>query len=144
MNERHLEMETDEQFHRIRQKYRFFRCGRTFEKAYRSLVPPNFGNHLRTIEERRAYYDWFMENLAPRCEYLRGLVVEDAGVAIGSLDYSFESLLPLWKWFLSRAQILVKRNLPPYEYATKYGPENGYKGEKVSNKFSMRFDIKKK
>jgi len=144
MNGRHLEMETDELFRRIRKKYRFFRRTRTFEKGYRPLVPLNSSKPIEdyTDEERRVYYNWFMENLAPRCEYLRRLVAEDAAVTITSLDYSFESLRPLWKWFLSRARILVKRNLPPYEYATKYGTENEYKGEKVSNKFSMRFDIK--
>lgn len=144
MQKCHLEMETDELFRRIRKKYRFFKRSRAFEKGYRPLVPPNFrkSNTDFSDAERSVYYKWFMENLAVRCEYLRRLVAEDAGIAIGSLNYSFESLLPLWQWFLSRARILVKRNLPPYEYATKHGPENECKGERVSNKFSMRFDIK--
>lgn len=142
MNSFRLEMETDELFHRIRKRYRFFKRSRTFEREYRPLVPPYFekSSAIFTPTERKVYYDWFMKNLEPRSEYLRCLVAKDAGVAIDSLDYSFESLLPVWKWFLARARILVKRNLPPYEYAWRHKPGNA--DEKVSNKYSMRFDVK--
>ena len=144
MDERHLEMETDELFRRIRKKYRFFKRSRAFEKEYLPLLPPCFDKPSAAFseKERKAYWDWFMENLEGRCEYLRKLIAKDAGIALDSLDYSFESLLPVWKWFLARARILVRRNLPPYEYAARLCPGNGHKGERVSNKFSMHFDVK--
>ena len=68
------------------------------------LVPPF---HKAPAEfspaEARAYFDWYLSHLDGRCEYLKELVYQTSDLAEGTLDYTLESLRPLWAWFLPRA-----------------------------------------
>lgn len=66
---------------------------------YDILIPPlNKPVHQLSETEAQAFFDWYMEQLDERTAYLR----QYTGLA---LDYSPESLVPLWKWFLRRAEI---------------------------------------
>ena len=83
--------------------------GDAFER-YIPLVPPF---HKAPAEfspaEARAYFDWYLSHLDGRCEYLKELVYQTSDLAEGTLDYTLESLRPLWAWFLPRARAVWRR-----------------------------------
>ena len=45
-------------------------------------------------------FNWFMENIPTRMEYFRSRCSNDLKIPKDKLDYSADSLLLVWKWFL--------------------------------------------
>ena len=75
-------------------------------KNYIPLVPPIDKPYIEmTKDEAQAYFDWYMEHIDERADYLREKVAEGLSLPLDSLDFSLESLKPIWKWFLSVAEI---------------------------------------
>ena len=71
----------------------------TKKPEYEIVVPPlskPFKQLSKT--EAQAFFDWHMSKLEERIDYLRTHTKLN-------LDYSPKSLVPLWKWFLKRAEI---------------------------------------
>ena len=69
------------------------------KKAY-SILPPPIHKPIRSLNknEAQAYFEWYIGKLEERIEYLQSV----SGV---TLDYSPESLIPIWGWFLKNAEI---------------------------------------
>ena len=54
-------------------------------------------------EEAEAFFQWHMAHIDERISYLRSVLEEEN--APRKLDLSPESLMPIWRWFLSVAEI---------------------------------------
>lgn len=55
--------------------------------------------------EAKAYFDWFISHVDERSEYIKQKVSEGLNMPIGSLDFSIESLIFIWRWFLKIAEL---------------------------------------
>ena len=67
--------------------------------SYNILIPPiNKSFSDFTESEAESYFRWFIDQIKPRIEYLKNY----SGV---NLDYSVESLVNIWGWFLKKARI---------------------------------------
>jgi hypothetical protein len=55
--------------------------------------------------EAREYFDWFLAHIDERADYLREKVSAGLGIPIERLDFSVESAKPIWRWFLSVAEL---------------------------------------
>lgn len=55
--------------------------------------------------EAKVYFDWFISHVDERSEYIRQKVSEGLNIPIGSLDFSIESLIFIWRWFLKIAEL---------------------------------------
>lgn len=120
-----------------------FRSFTVFGRKYLPLIPPVHKAAICfTPDETEEYWNWYMANLDARCEYLRTLVAEDAGISVDQLNYTMESLLPLWAWFLSRAKVVRKKLPRPYERVTEISRETGGMPVKKTIKYDDSFDIK--
>ena len=58
-----------------------------------------------TKKEADAYYEWFLSKIDERSDYLRGIVSEALNVRIEQLDFTLDSTLLIWKWFLKEAKL---------------------------------------
>ena len=73
-------------------------------RDYVPLVLPIPKNAIDfTHFETEAYFAWFMEHIDERAEYLRNRVARDLQISVDELDFSIDSLKPVWKWFLDIA-----------------------------------------
>ncbi len=54
--------------------------------------------------EAQEYFDWFISHIDERSDYLRQKVSAGLNIPIESLDFSLDSLKPIWKWFLHVAE----------------------------------------
>ena len=59
--------------------------------------------HLLNKKEAQRYFDWFINIIPERIAMLRRACIEDGVGDI--LDYTPESLVPLWRWYLDDVQI---------------------------------------
>ena len=96
---------------------------------YEFLVPPlNKPFDELTFQEATDYFEWFVDSIPERIEYLRS-------VTNLIFDYSPESLITLWKWVIEQADVEkapknqikeLKRNLKsiPYDMAETILTEN--------------------
>jgi len=91
---------------------RLFGRDRRIEKkmrAYQPLVPPfDKPPILFSAAEAKQYFDWYMEHLDERCEYLIEKAANGLGCSKSVFDYSFDSLIPLWRWFLGDVETEVR------------------------------------
>lgn len=73
---------------------------------YDLLVSP-YGFDYRTMTPAQAKksFEWFMEHVPERLRYMRARCADDLKIEVGKLDYSAESLLLVWQWFLSTARL---------------------------------------
>lgn len=114
-----------------------------FDQKYQPLIPPvQKAPICFSAAETEEYWDWYMDHLDERCEYLRCLIAEDSRISLESLDYSMDSLLLVWKWFLSRAKVVRKKLPRPYEKVSIISQETGGKPVKKTLKYDEFFDIK--
>lgn len=76
------------------------------QKNYEPLIIPiNKAFHELTKGEAQEYFDWYLNHIDARSEYLRSKVANGLDIPIETLDFSFESLKLVWKWFLQVAEI---------------------------------------
>lgn len=54
------------------------------------------------------YFNWFLAHIDERADYLRGKVSAELGVTIDQLDFSLDSLILIWTWFLQVAEVTDK------------------------------------
>ena len=72
---------------------------RKTELEYHILIPPiDKSFECFTEQEAQAYFDWFINAIDHRVEYLKQVSSID-------LNYSVKSLTDIWGWFLSHAEI---------------------------------------
>lgn len=75
------------------------------QKNYEPLIVPFSKPFIElSKKESQEYFDWFISHIDERSEYLKKKVSDGLGVPIKLLDYSLESLKPIWKWFLQMAE----------------------------------------
>ena len=58
-----------------------------------------------TKKEADAYYEWFLSKIDERSDYLREIVSEALNIQIEQLDFTLDSTLLIWKWFLKEAKL---------------------------------------
>lgn len=58
-------------------------------------------NYEFTKKEASQYYEWFVSNVDERANYLRDFISEKQNIEPSKLDFSPDSLILVWKWFLS-------------------------------------------
>ncbi len=56
-------------------------------------------------QEAKRYFDWFISHVDERSDYVRSNVAEFLDLSLNALDFSMESIIPVWKWFLQAAEI---------------------------------------
>lgn len=71
---------------------------------YDLLIPPHGSYTQMTPKQAKESFEFFMEHLPERVEYLRNRCAQDLRIPIDKLDYSPESLILVWKWFLKTAR----------------------------------------
>ena len=86
------------------------------------MIPPfridKFTN--LTPKEAKQHFEWFIEEIPNRIEYLKELLRDDG---IGDiLDYTPESLIPLWDWYEGKIRI-EKKSKEKYEEELAETPE---------------------
>lgn len=73
---------------------------------YTPLIPPVLKNHLDFTEsEAEQYYKWFLANVDSRADYLRNYISLKQNIPQDKLDFSLDSLIIIWEWFLSVALV---------------------------------------
>jgi len=58
-----------------------------------------------TKKQAQEYFDWFIPKIPERVEYLRNRCAKDLSISVKELDFSPDSLKPLWVWFLKIAKV---------------------------------------
>ena len=58
-----------------------------------------------TKKEADAYSEWFLSKIDERSDYLREIVSEGLHIDIKQLDFTLDSTLLIWKWFLKEAKL---------------------------------------
>ena len=56
-------------------------------------------------KEADAYYEWFLSKIDERSDYLREIVSEALNIQIEQIDFTLDSTLLIWKWFLKEAKL---------------------------------------
>jgi hypothetical protein len=74
---------------------------------YEIMVPPIEIVDFFTLKKKEVQiiFDWFFSEIPTRLEYLHQLY--KAGGGKGDLDYTHDSLISLWEWFLRQIDIFV-------------------------------------
>lgn len=73
--------------------------------TYDILIPPLEKSIFQLTEREAAdYYEWFIQNIPERIEYLSDRCTSDLSIRSNRMDLSPESLLLLWKWFRRKAE----------------------------------------
>ena len=76
------------------------------QKNYEPLVIPidkPFKQLSKT--EAKSYFEWFISHVGERSDYIRQKVSNGLGISVDELNFSMESLIPIWKWFLQIAEL---------------------------------------
>lgn len=69
------------------------------------IIPINKPFSKLNEEEAEEYFAWFISHVDERSDYLRKKVSESLNLPIELLDFSMESLIFIWRWFLKVAEI---------------------------------------
>lgn len=74
---------------------------------YDLLIPPHGLDYYHmTKDEAKEDFEWFIEHIPERMDYFRARCASDLRVSQSVLDYSPDSLVPVWKWFLKTARMV--------------------------------------
>ena len=78
---------------------------------YEPLVPPFSKATVDfDLQETKAYFQWYMEHVDERCRYLTTIVSSELHCKKSVFDFTFNSLIPLWRWFLKDAEVVFDEN----------------------------------
>lgn len=85
----------------------FFEKRRKKEDIEYEMDFPPMGMDYHSWDKRTAdlYFKWFMEQIPIRTEYLRRRVAADLKIDISLLDFTPESLILVWEWYMKIAII---------------------------------------
>lgn len=75
------------------------------EIKYDVLIPP-LSKRIEdlTPKETKIFFEWYIGQIPKRVEYLASYVAGQLNIDSHQIDYSPESLILVWKWFLGIAQ----------------------------------------
>jgi len=90
---------------------------------YELLAPPfGLGYNSMTDVQAKENFEWFVSKIPERVEYLRNRCAQDLKVSVDRLNFTPESLILIWQWFLKATKVERSK-----EY---YVNESGQKVEK--------------
>lgn len=69
------------------------------------IIPIDKPFEKLTKKEAKEYFDWFISHVDERSDYLRQKVSEGLNIPIETLDFSIESLIFIWRWFLKIVEL---------------------------------------
>lgn len=69
------------------------------------LMPINKPFQEMTKKEADAYYEWFLSKIDERSEYLREVISKSLHIQREQLDFTLDSTVLIWKWFLGVAEL---------------------------------------
>lgn len=74
------------------------------------VVPPFERPEFREMNKKEAqkYFEWYMSALPDRLNILIDYFVKTGGGNEAELDYTPESLIKLWKWFIPHVEVVEK------------------------------------
>lgn len=73
--------------------------------TYEICIPPiNKPVSSMNSRETKEYFDWFIEKIPERIQYLSEKIADDCKIKINLTDFTPESLVVIWRWFLDKAQ----------------------------------------
>lgn len=77
-----------------------------FKKVKYDILIPKLDKSIFQLSEEEAshYFRWFMEQVPTRVSYVAKVCANESGIPVERMDFSPESLVFLWKWFLRRAR----------------------------------------
>lgn len=88
---------------------------------YDLLVPPLVIECSKmTPKQVKENFDWFISKIPERMEYFRKRCSSDMDIEVGKLDFSAESILYIWKWFLKTALVEKTPKSEVEEMKVKY------------------------
>lgn len=75
---------------------------------YEMMIPPFEHKDFKSMnnKETKKYFDWFVSQVEYRIEYLKQYIDKE-GVEL-DLDFSIDSLIPLWKWYEDKIEVVKK------------------------------------
>ena len=77
-----------------------------YQKKYEPLlIPVEKPLSKLSRAEAKVYFNWYVDHIDERSEYIRHKVSSDLKISIELLDFSVESLVFIWRWFLKVAEI---------------------------------------
>lgn len=73
---------------------------------YVPLIPP-IHKPFKELSKREAkeYFEWFLSHVDERSNYIRAKVSDGLKISIDLVDFSMESLVYVWRWFLQVAEL---------------------------------------
>ncbi len=92
--------------------FRQLRQFRRFKKdvIYDLCVPPQGLDYYGMSKtEAQANFEWFLKVIPERADYLSKRCAEDMKLPLDTFDFSLESLIPIWEWFIKTAKVEKKR-----------------------------------
>lgn len=74
--------------------------------SYDFLIPPyGFDFRAMTPAQAKNNFAWFLEHIPERTQYLCTRCAKDLKIDEKQLNFSAESLIPVWRWFLKFARL---------------------------------------
>lgn len=75
---------------------------------YELMLPPFEHNEFVNMKKKEAqqYFEWYVSQIEHRINVLEKFIELDGLENV--LDYSIESLIPLWEWYEKKIQIVLK------------------------------------
>ncbi len=81
-------------------------CRFNNDVRYDILVSPyGYDYYNMTVKQAADNFAWFLSVIPQRMNYFRTRCASDLNISLNNLDYSAESMIIIWKWFLSTAQM---------------------------------------
>ena len=110
---------------------------------YDLLVPPlGLDFYNMTPKQAGENFEWFISKIPERMEYFRNRCSRDLKISFEELNYSADSLMPVWRWFLQVARIekTPQEELEKMEEASKVFGDSFINWEQftISTRFIMR------
>lgn len=110
---------------------------------YDLLVPPlGLDFYNMTPKQAAENFEWFLAKIPERMEYFRARCSNDLRISSDSLNFTAESLIPVWKWFLHTARMekTPKEELEKMQEGAKIFGDSFINWEQftVATKFIMR------
>lgn len=69
------------------------------------IIPVDKPFERLSKSEAKAYFDWFIGHVDERSEYIRQKVSKDLNISVELIDFSFEFLIYIWRWFLNIVEL---------------------------------------
>jgi len=102
---------------------------------YEMMLPPFEHNDFIIMKKKEAqqYFEWYISQVQHRINILEKVLEKDGIINI--LDYSPNSLIPLWEWYEGKIEI-IQKDMNEYEEDIRQSPDWMH-SEILTTKISM-------